>query len=157
MLCFLFGTCMMFQNNWFILQLSDPPKTVQLSSTPDSPTILAYGATIVNLHCIIKEYNGNCYINWATGSITATQPHFGQNDQPAVLWSSVNITVERNNIGMNVTCTVSCDLIDTNIFATYTVIADCKFCYDLILYLMQNFIEVNFRQTYVVEALLRYC
>jgi len=118
----------LLQNNWLHMLLClDPPTIVYIKPKPERPTLPASSMTTVQLHCITDEYNGNCSISWNTGSVNTTQPDVGQYDQP------VNITVDRNNIGTHVTCTVSCDLIDTNISAIYTVVADCKFYYGLIL------------------------
>jgi len=50
-------------------------------------------------------------------------------EDPGILKSSVNITVDKKSIGQNVICTISCDFIETAISATYNVDAYCKSFY----------------------------
>jgi len=50
-------------------------------------------------------------------------------EDPGILKSSVNITVDKKSIGTHVNCTISCDFIETTISAAYIVDAHCKSFY----------------------------
>jgi len=116
-----------------ILQCSDPPTTVNLTSNSERPRLTHTNPATVELRCKTGEFNGNCSIKWNTGSIRASKPKDLPNSHSVKLHSAINIEVERNNIGTNVTCRVLCDLIDTTSSAKYTVVADCKSVYNYFL------------------------
>ena len=101
---------------------------------PDVP-VLEGNATSVQLHCYTDQFNGNCTMNWHadTYNIIETRSSVVKED-PGILQSSVDITVNKKNIGTNVNCTVSCDFIGTTTSAAYIVDAHCKYFYKSFIY-----------------------
>jgi len=104
----------------------DPPEQAAIQA-PDVP-VLKGNAAFVQLHCYTDQYNGNCTMNWHADKYDLKNARSSVvNEDPRKLKSSVNITVDKTNIGTNVNCTVSCDFIETTTSAVYIIDAHCKY------------------------------
>lgn len=131
------------------LKFLDHSTTVHIKPPPAIMTFPTNGTVTFQLLCITKGHNKNCSIDWDTGSISKSHPIEKPiaNGQQEILTSSVNITVGRNHIGTNVTCTVSCNLTEDTISAIYTVDAKCR-SFVRFVYLVQWFHLVMYRRMY---------
>jgi len=104
----------------------DPPEQASVKA-PYVP-VLEGNATSLQLHCYTDQYNGNCTMNWNADTYDIIEARSSVvNEDPGILKSFVNITVDKKNIGTNVNCTVSCDFIATTTAAAYIVDAHCTY------------------------------
>jgi len=130
-ICFL---CTRLKDLLFYFTL-DPPEQASVKAS-DVP-VLEGNATSVQLHCYTDQYNGNCTMNWNADTYNLIEARSSVvKEDPGILKSSVNITVDKKNIGTNVNCTVSCDFIETTTSAAYTIDAHCM--YFIIIFLNTN-------------------